>query len=87
MRLSQTAQFKRDIKRQIKKGKDSKKLSRILEVLLSGSQLPPRYKDHPLKGHWKGRRDCHVEPDWVLIYRISEDEIRLERTGSHSDLF
>ena len=87
MRLSQTAQFKRDIKRQIKKGKDPKKLSRILEVLLSGSQLSPRYKDHPLKGHWKGRRDCHVEPDWVLIYRISEDEIRLERTGSHSDLF
>lgn len=87
MRLSQTAQFKRDIKRQIKKGKDPKKLSRILEVLLSGSQLSPRYKDHLLKGHWKGRRDCHVEPDWVLIYRISEDEIRLERTGSHSDLF
>ncbi len=87
MRLSQTAQFKRDIKRQIKKGKDPKKLTRILEILLNEHPLSARYKDHPLKGDWKGRCDCHVEPDWILIYRISEDEIRLERTGSHSDLF
>ena len=87
MRLSQTAQFKRDIKRQIKKGKDPKKLTRILEILLNEHPLPARYRDHPLKGDWKGRRDCHVEPDWVLIYRNSEDEIRLERTGSYSDLF
>lgn len=87
MKLSQTSQFKRDIQRQIKKGKDPKKISRIIAVLLKGDRLPSRYKDHPLKGRWKGRRDCHIEPDWVLIYRISSDEIRLERTGTHSDLF
>lgn len=87
MKLSQTSQFKRDIKRQIKKGKNPKKLSRIIANLLKGDQLPSRYKDHPLKGRWKGRRDCHIEPDWVLICRASSDEIRLERTGTHSDLF
>lgn len=87
MRLSQTAQFKKDIKRQIKKGKDPKKVSRILQILLDGKPLPSRYKEHPLKGNWRGRRDCHVEPDWILIYRLSKDEIRLERTGTHSDLF
>jgi len=84
MKLSQTAQFKRDIKRQLKKGKDCDK---IATLLLSGQSLPAPYKDHPLRGTWKGRRDCHVEPDWILIYRITPDEIRLERTGSHSDLF
>ena len=87
MKLSQTSQFKRDIKRQIRKGKDPRKLSKFIEILLVGGPLPSRYKDHPLRGRWKGRRDCHIEPDWVLIYRISSDEIRLERTGTHSDLF
>ena len=87
MKLSQTSQFRRDIKEQIKKGKDPKKLSKIIEFLLKDDRLPSRYKDHPLKGRWKGRRDCHIEPDWILIYRASSDEIRLERTGTHSDLF
>jgi len=87
MKLSQTSQFKRDIKRQIRKGKDPRKLSKVIEVLLRGDQLPLRYKDHSLRGRWKDRRDCHIEPDWVLIYCISSDEIRLERTGTHSDLF
>lgn len=87
MKLSQTAQFKKDIKRQLKKGKSAAKITSLLSILLSGQALPPRYKDHPLRGSWKGRRDCHIEPDWILIYRISPEEIRLERTGSHSDLF
>lgn len=87
MRLSQTSQFKKDIKKQIKKGKKQKKLIEVVEILLSGQPLPEKNKDHPLRGSWKGRRDCHIEPDWILIYRTSDDELLLERTGSHSDLF
>jgi len=87
MKLSQTAQFKKDIKRLIKQGKDQQKLIQLVQVLLGGRPLPPKNRDHPLKGNWKGRRDCHIEPDWILIYKKTEDELRLERTGSHSDLF
>ena len=87
MKLSQTAQFKKDIKRQIKHGKDQQKLIPVVRFLLAGETLPPRNRDHPLKGPWKGRRDCHIEPDWILIYRRTADELLLERTGSHSDLF
>ena len=79
MRLSQT--------RQIKRGKNPRKLSRAVDILMAGEPLPERYQDHPLRGDWKGRRDCHLETDWVLIYRLSDTELRLERTGNHSDLF
>lgn len=87
MRLSQTVQFKKDIKRLIKQGKDQRKLIEVVQLLFTGHLLPPKHKDHPLKGAWKGRRDCHIEPDWILIYSKSDDELRLERTGSHCDLF
>jgi len=87
MKLSQTSQFKKDIKRLIKQGKSQKKLVAVVETLLGGKPLPPKNQDHPLRGSWKGRRDCHIEPDWILIYKRTEDEVRLERTGTHSDLF
>lgn len=87
MKLSQTGQFKKDIKNQIKRGKDPEKLLALVDLLLARKPLPYKSKDHPLIGKWKGCRDCHLEPDWILIYRINEDELRLERTGSHSDLF
>ena len=87
MKVTQTGQFKKDIKRQIKRGKNPSKVSDLLRYLLAGKDLPESDQDHPLKGNWKGRIDCHLEPDWILIYRLTEDEIRLERTGSHSDLF
>jgi len=87
MKLSQTSQYNKDIKKQIKRGKDFRKLVAVVEILLSGNELPEKNNDHALRGHWIGRRDCHIGPDWVLIYRILEDEIRLERTGTHSDLF
>ncbi len=87
MNLSQTNQFKKDIRRQIKKGKNPKKLATVVERLLGGETLPPKHQDHPLKGSWVGRRDCHIEPYWILIHKVSEDELLLERTGSHSDLF
>ena len=87
MKLSQTSQFKKDIKKQLRKGKNQQKLLEVIELLLSDNPLPEKNKDHPLKGNWKGRRDCQIEPDWVLIYKISKDELLLERTGTHSDLF
>ncbi len=63
MKLSQTNQFKKDMKKQIKKGKNSDKVIEAVNILLSGSSLPKQYNDHKLQGNWKGRRDCHLEPD------------------------
>lgn len=87
MNLSQTSQFKRDIKRQRQRGKDLEKLKEVVDLIVSGNGLPPNLRDHPLTGNWKGWRDCHVEPDWLLIYKRLPGEIILGRTGSHSDLF
>lgn len=86
-RLSQTTQFARDVKRMRKRGKDLENLKRVVAALAEGRALEPRYRDHPLMGPWAGSRDCHVEPDWVLIYTSDKDSLRLERTGTHSDLF
>ena len=79
--------FRRDVKRAQKRGKEMVKLREILKLLLAGAPLPDRYKDHPLKGDWHGYRDAHLEPDWLLIYRIVGNEVRLARTGTHADLF
>ena len=87
MRLSQTNQFKKDIKRHQKRSKDLSKLKEVIDLLLEKKPLPPKNRDHQLSGEWSGHRDCHIEPDWILIYKILEDELRLERTGTHSDLF
>ncbi len=87
MNLVYTSQFKKDFKRVSKQGKDLEKLEFIIETLLSKKILDPKFKDHPLSGKWKNHRDCHIEPDWVLIYQITSDSLILERTGSHSDLF
>ena len=86
-RVSQTTQFSRDIKRMRKRGKDLAKLRKVVEQLAQGALLHPRHRDHALIGHWQPSRDCHVEPDWVLIYTTDEETLRLERTGTHSDLF
>ncbi|MCX7016937.1 MAG: type II toxin-antitoxin system YafQ family toxin [Candidatus Sumerlaeota bacterium] len=85
--LSQSRQFARDVKRMRKRGKDLDKLREIVRCLASGEALPAQYRDHPLTGDWGVSRDCHIEPDWVLIYTMDADSLRLERTGSHSDLF
>lgn len=63
--------FKKDIKRLQKRGKDMEKLKTVIEKLLENQELEPKYKDHPLTGDWNGYRDCHIEPDWLLIYKIS----------------
>lgn len=82
-----SGQFRRDVKRMEKRGKDLGKLRRLLLMLLQQTELPQSYRDHPLKGDWKGYRDAHLEPDWLLIYRIAGDELRLARTGTHADIF
>ncbi len=86
-----STQFRRDVKRAAKRGKDMDKLKDLLSLLIAGESLPPRYKDHPLKQNWLGYRDAHVEPDWVLIYALVEGAdgpvVRFERTGTHPDLF
>jgi len=84
---SRTSQFKRDVKRQKQRGKDLGKLKKALQALVRGEQLASEYRDHVLVGQYKGTRECHIEPDWLLIYELAESEIVLIRTGSHSDLF
>jgi len=79
--------FKKDYKRLQKRGYDMEKLRRVMKCLISGEPLEERLKDHPLRGKYAGARDCHIEPDWVLIYAIVDDELRLLRTGTHTDLF
>lgn len=87
MNIHYTTQFKKDYKRIKRQNKKTEKLENVIKLLLSGRELEPQYKDHPLIGKWKGHRDCHVEPDWLLIYRITADDLYLERTGSHAELF
>jgi mRNA interferase YafQ len=84
---SRTSQFKRDVKRMKQRGKDLEKLKKVLQVLVRGEKLASKYRDHVLVGQYKGTRECHIEPDWLLIYELAESEIVLIRTGSHSDLF
>ncbi len=79
--------FKQDFKRMEKRGNDLKKLRVLIEKLVNAEELETRYKDHPLQGEFAGARDCHISPDWVLIYAVVENELRLIRTGTHADLF
>ena len=82
-----TKQFIRDVKKAQKRGKNLEKFKIIAETLLSGEQLDEIHKDHKLIGSYSGRRECHLESDWLLIYKITKDRIIFERMGSHSDLF
>ncbi|MEO8398527.1 MAG: type II toxin-antitoxin system YafQ family toxin [Ignavibacteriaceae bacterium] len=87
MNLVYTSQFKKDFKKISLQGKDISKLESLIEVLLKREKLDIKFKDHSLAGKWKNHRDCHIEPDWILIYGVTEDSLVLERTGSHSELF
>ena len=81
--------FKRDFKRMKKRGKTIEKLVKVMRLLEEKQPLPKRLKDHSLEGNWLGSRDCHIEPDWILIYSLLADNnvVRFECTGTHSDLF
>jgi len=70
-----------------KRGKELAKLRDVILLLAEGYPLPPQYRDHSLAGNWSHHRDCHLEPDWLLIYKVDGDDVYLVRTGTHSDLF
>lgn len=82
-----TRQFERDLRLMQRRGKDIAKLRSVMTLLIEEQPLPERLRDHPLVGNWIGRRECHIEPDWLLIYKLPDDEIIFERTGRHVDLF
>ena len=79
--------FKKDIKLAKKRGKKFEKIKKVIEKLELNQELPPSLKDHKLVGNYVGYRECHIEPDWLLIYKIKDNFLYLVRTGSHSDLF
>lgn len=84
-----TSRFRRDLKYIKRRGYDMRLLTKVIQTLASGEPLAEKYKDHALSGVWSKHRECHVTPDWLLIYRL-ENEIlvlTLTRTGTHSDLF
>ena len=85
--IFETSQFRKDLKKLKKRGKDLQKLKEVVRQIASGGPLDARHRDHALIGSLRGSRDCHVEPDWLLIYRNDEGSLYLERTGTHSDLF
>ena len=85
--VRQSSLFKKDIKKIKNRKLDISKLQYVIKILVSGSPLSAMYKDHKLIGNWKGYRECHISPDWLLIYKISNNELMLSRTGTHSDLF
>lgn len=87
--VKSTTQFKKDYKLAIKRGLDISLLENIIAALARGIPLPEKNRDHALTGNWAGHRECHVLPDWLLVYRIDDDVLvlTLSRTGSHSGLF
>jgi mRNA interferase YafQ len=82
-----TNSFERDLRRAKKQGKDLDKMEAVVNLLQIGATLPARCRPHPLRGNWTGFWDCHVEPDWILLYRVTEEALVLVRTGSHAELF
>lgn len=84
-----TSKFNKDLKVIQKRGYDLSRLRFVIQELANGNTLSPIFKDHQLKGNYKDKRECHIYPDWLLIYKFNDDELLLEllRTGTHSDLF
>lgn len=87
--IETSSKFKKDVKLIEKRGYNLELLKKTIDILANGEQLPESYKDHPLKGDYFRYRECHIQPDWLLIYRIEKDVLVLvlSRTGTHSDLF
>lgn len=85
--IRRTSQFKRDVKRLKRRGKHFDIFKQVIDKLIGGLQLEAKHRDHDLAGQYKGARECHVEPDWLLIYERGEDSVILIRTGTHADLF
>ena len=89
LQVQWTTQFKKDYKLAIKRGRDIKKLDDTIIMIAKETALPQKYKDHALTGNFIGFRECHIEPDWLLVYAVEQNvlTLTLSRTGSHSDLF
>jgi len=82
-----TKQFRKDLKLAQKRGKDLQALKVVINLLIEEQQLGEQYKDHKLIGNFVGRRECHLQPDWLLVYKLEGNTVIFERTGTHSDLF
>lgn len=87
LQIRQSTQFRRDIKRLGRQSADLSLLEAVIITLVAEEALDEKYRDHLLTGNWRGHRECHIRPDWLLIYRLTDDELQLVRTGSHSELF
>ncbi len=87
LRIHQTSKFRKDIEKISRQNKNLTDLDNVIFTLASGKKLSQQYKDHKLGGNWTGYRECHIKPDWLLIYCIADNTLYLVRTGSHSDLF
>ena len=85
--LQQTTKFEKDLARMKRRGVDLHILQQVVLTLLRDEPLSVKHRDHALSGKWDAHRECHLSPDWLLIYRATSDFVRLERTGTHSDLF
>ena len=87
-RIVKTTRYRKELKKMLKRGKDIKKIGKVVRILAQGQTLPPQYHDHALSGDLAGLRDCHIESDWVLLYSIESDvlALTLTRTGTHADL-
>lgn len=87
--IVQTGRFKKDLKLARRRGYDLSLLGVVVDILAAGNELPEKYRDHSLSGNFAGCRECHITPDWLLIYEIADEELilYLTRTGTHSDLF
>ncbi len=84
-----TSKFKKDYKLAMKRNLDINLLDDVIRILASGESLPEKYNDHQLGGNFKGYRECHIQPDWLLVYSIEDNDLFLvlTRTGTHSDIF
>ncbi len=89
LKIRYAAKFKKDYKAAVKRGCDTKQLQTVLDILIEEKPLPAKHKDHLLGGNYAGHRECHISPDWLLIYKIEKEilTLTLTRTGTHSDLF
>ena len=87
LELNATTSFKKDYRRCVRRGCDMALLSAVVDTLRIPEPLPPEYRDHPLSGNYVKHRECHILPDWLLIYRVSGKQLYLDRTGTHADLF
>lgn len=87
--ITQTSQYKRDLKRAARRGYNLALIKAVVTKLASGQQLPAKYRDHALSGQYTGFRECHITPDWLLVYLMDNNRLvlTLTRTGTHSDLF